>query len=166
MKHLLKLFIVCCVLASCVTEKQRLNICNNCPVKDSISYVERVVKHDTTIYINESLPPLIINNPCDSLGMLKKFDIVKHQNGLKEELKSDGTSITMDCEADSLKAVITQLVKEKSTKEYLAKEIHTTTNELTKFQGFEITGFWIIFIFVLIYFGVKYFAKNIGRFRF
>ena len=144
-------------LSSCfVTKKQKDRHCASCPVvsvHNSIT-VEKIVPHDTTIYITRWSDPVYIESPCkdlcDSLGRLKSFSIIKKNNGLTTTVKSVGNSIVIDCKADSLKAVITILNKEKSV--YVKqKDVKTITkNELTKLQGFWIVSGWGLWIVILI----------------
>lgn len=97
-------------LFSCITNKQRERICNECVRKDSVSVKETIKLKDTTIYIIIKGPIQYLENPCkllcDSLGNLKPFEIKKKENGIIGTIKSVGNSIAFDCEADSLKAVI------------------------------------------------------------
>lgn len=107
MRILLIIFVLV-AFSNCVTEKQRLKICQGCPVKietkDSI--VERIVEVPADPVPG---PTVYIKNPCqdlcDSLGRIKDFEIKKEEHGITTTIK--GNSKTNELEvtsnADSLK---------------------------------------------------------------
>lgn len=148
------------LLTSCLTQKQRNKICNECPVRtDSIVITtERLVIRDTTIYITDKVVSYRDTLFCDSTGIIKPFLRVVKSNGIKATVQVKNNNLTVDCETDSLKLVISNLVKER---EILVKNSNTKTvqlpctNERTKFDGF--TYWWFIItagVFVVI-FGIK-----------
>lgn len=107
------------ILNSCILTKKGKEefLFKNC--KDSIVNITK----DTTIFKDSitykfiSGPIQYLENPCkllcDSLGNLKKFEIVKKKNGLKSTIKSVGNSIAFDCDADSLKDIIKTITHER-----------------------------------------------------
>lgn len=160
-------FVIMFSLFSCVTQKQRMKICNTCAVKDSIVYKEKIVLKDTTIYTTTPGPIQYLENPCkdlcDSMGNLKKIDIVEKKNGIKSTVKSVGKSLVFHCEADSLKSVITLLEKTISEKSKLSevKYIDCQKEHKTRFDGFLFWFFWIVAPLLLIRFLWKYFKTYI-----
>lgn len=125
----LVLVLMLALCTSCVTEKKRARICRECAGKDSVSVItsEKIVQKDTTIYVSIPGPVQFLDNPCknlcDSLGNLKPFRIETKKNGLKSVVESVGNSIRTECEADSLKQVITYLQKEISRRQYEKKVV-------------------------------------------
>lgn len=120
------------MLSSCVTEKQRAKICATCPVKDSVSYVEKVeyIRHDTTIYISTSPIINIDTLYCDSLGIIKAFQRTWVKNGIKQSLTIKNNVATIECGADSLKKVIEGLNVEKAT---IMSEVRTSIRKEVQF---------------------------------
>ena len=123
------------MLTRCVaTKKQKANfLAKHCERKDSISYVKKdsIVYKDSLIYIPQIInTPIYLENPCkllcDSLGNIKKVNIVTNKGGLKSTLKTVGNSLIFECETDSLKARIkwlehNQIITEKSHTENTVK---------------------------------------------
>lgn len=145
--------------SSCkLIEKNHQRICNGCPVKDSIVYIDQVKLHDTTIYITEQGPIQYLENPCkklcDSLGNLKPFEIKKKENGIVGTIKSVGNSIEFDCKDDSLQAVIRGLIdRNRITKEKVnsVKEIPCDKEHRTSFDGFTRWWFYITGALLILY---------------
>ena len=159
-----KIFIILVILcfASCVTEKQRLKICDSCAVKtvSKDSVWEHVVRDTIT------LPPIVgpvqyLENPCkelcDSLGHLKPFIKTETKNGITGTIKSVGNIIAFDCAADSLLAYIDCINEEwfyKKENSFI-KNIPCSLKHETKFDGFTFWWFWITLALILIVCGVK-----------
>lgn len=161
MKNLI-LLILTVTLFSCATPRQIARICNSCPavVKDSVIVKETV--RDTTIYITQKGPEVIVKSPCDSAGKLKPFKKVKKENGIKTTIESKGDTIVAICEVDSLKAVIEGLNK---TIFHLKKETKIITRlceykHRNKFDGFTFYWFWITAAMVALYAGFRYFKTK------
>lgn len=123
MKYKIIAVLIAALLSGCiVTEKQKARFLNKyCKGKDSISVVETTRLKDTTIYITTPGPIQYLDSPCDSLGRLKPINKKEKKNGLTSTVKTLGNSIVFDCEADSLKQVITTLEKERAV--YKANKI-------------------------------------------
>lgn len=88
-------------LSSCVTEKQRLKICQSCTLKSERkdSIIERLI--EVPVYVAPIPgPTLYLPSPCaalcDSLGNLKPFTIEKKQNGIKTTVKTNTVANTLD----------------------------------------------------------------------
>jgi hypothetical protein len=155
-------FSIALLFTACVTEKQRAKICNTCSVtsgsKDSTS--ERL--RDTTIYITTPGPIQYLPNPCallcDSAGKLKPFEKTEIKKGIKSTIKSQGNTLVVSCEADSLKQVIKDLketihyhqVKESSVKYVPCDKAHKT-----KFDGFTFWWFWITLSIIVVGYLIK-----------
>jgi len=156
MKTALTIITAILLLSGCITEKKRAKICSTCPslitFKDSIREV--ITNRDTTIYITRSGDSIYI--PCDSLKYKKVFK----RNGLKLTVTKDIKGIEANCEADSLKAVITGLNKEitRVTKESETKTIiaHCALKHQSGFDKFCQYVFWfdcvLLIILVLIFY--------------
>lgn len=167
MKKLLNLSLILSLLIiiiSCVTEKKRAEICNTCPVMESVVYKEKIKLKDTTIYITQHGPIQYLENPCkklcDSLGNLKPFSITKKENGIVGTIKSVGNSIAFDCKDDSLKKVISGLI-EKNTVNSEEKTViryeNCKKNHRTDFDGFCRWFFYIVgpLLFCYIFLRIK-----------
>ena len=161
------LFIIAVLLlSSCVSEKKRAQICNTCPIKDSIVFKETIKLKDTIIYIDQPGPIQYLENPCkilcDSLGNLKKFEIKKKENGITGTIKSVGNSIAFDCAADSLQAVIKGLQEKetfKSEKNNIVRYEDCKRDHRNGFDGFCKWYFFITAAFLLIRYGIKAIKK-------
>lgn len=164
------LALICLSLFSCITEKKKQRICRECAGKDSVSvvYKETIVKKDTTIFVTIAGPTQWLENPCknlcDSLGNLKPFEVKKKKNGLVSIIKSEGNSIVTECDADSLKYVITLLEKrlELSTFEKNVVQEDCKKEHKTKWDGFTFWWFWITIALLSIYILYKKFKSNIS----
>lgn len=161
------ILLVILVGSSCAAHRAKM--CALCPVvtKDSLIYKDKIVPHDTTIYITQRISePIYLDSPCkdlcDSLGKLKIFDIKKKSNGITSEVKSVGNSIEFECKADSLSQVITILQHEKTTVSHTENTRTIETNKLTKLQGFWIISgylFWILILIIIVRFIIKFYFK-------
>lgn len=181
-KQISILILIIASMSSCViTQKQKDKFCSHCPQiqtsKDSIiqsdSVSEKIVYKDTTIFITKQGPIQYLENPCkelcDSFGNLKSFDILKKVNGIREEIKSVGNSIVVDCAADSLQEIVRGLNRKISEmhfkKEFQEKKEVKLIKEIclkkhhSGFDSFTNYFFWIAAGILLIYFGWKYFLR-------
>jgi hypothetical protein len=101
------------ILSSCVTEKKRLEICKSCTLKSerSDSTIVSVSERTVPVVIPGPTVTMVIPNPCDllcdSLGNLKAgVDFTVPAKGGKGRIRTTGDNLTIECLADSLKAVI------------------------------------------------------------
>lgn len=164
------LVLICLSLFSCLTDKKRAKICRECAGKDSVSveYKEKIVKKDTTIFVTIAGPTQWLENPCknlcDSLGNLKPFEVKKKKNGLVSTIKSEGNNIVAECDADSLKYVITLLEKRLELKTFEKKVVQEDCKKehKGKFDGFTFWWFWITIVLLAIYLLYKKFKSNIS----
>lgn len=145
----LSLVVLCCCLFACVTEKQRLRICQTCSFsntdKDSVRIVERI---DSVFLPPIAGPIQYLENPCkelcDSLGRLKPFVLKAKKNSLNSTVKTVGNSIAIECDTDSLKAHIKTLEKYISNnKNFNNVKMIPCANERTSFDGFTRWYFYI-----------------------
>jgi hypothetical protein len=165
------------MLTNCVaTKKQRENfLAKHCERKDSISYIvkDSLVYKDSLIYIpNIVNTPIYLENPCkllcDSLGNLKKVNIVNTKGGLKSTVKTIGNSLSFECETDSLKARIkwlehNQIITEKSHTENVIK-IPCELKHRNSFDGFCRWYFFITFIIILLLLVIRFLGNYLGTF--
>ena len=150
-KNLPIVILLLTLLSSCITEKKRQKICQTCPVKIEKEVHDSIIEKlkDTTIYITQQGPIQYLENPCktlcDSLGNLKPIKIESKKNGIKSTIKSVGNTLAIECETDSLKAVINGLKETiRITKEKEIKEVPVChLDHKTKFDGFTFWWFWI-----------------------
>jgi ribosomal protein L12E/L44/L45/RPP1/RPP2 len=150
-KNLLTAILLLTFLNGCITEKKRQKICQTCPVKIEKEVHDSIIEKlkDTTIYITQQGPIQYLENPCktlcDSLGNLKPIKIESKKNGIKSTIKSVGNTLAIECETDSLKAVINGLKETiRITKEKEIKEVPVChLDHKTKFDGFTFWWFWI-----------------------
>lgn len=155
------LIVLCCCFFACVTEKQRLRICQTCSfsntAKDSIRIVERI----DSIYLPPIAGPVqYLENPCkdlcDSLGRLKRFIFKTKKNSIKSTVRSVGNSIAIECETDSLKAQIKTLEKYISDKNNSnVVKVLPCVNERTRFDGFTYWWFIITAILLIVKIGIR-----------
>jgi len=146
---IIAIIILMCMF-SCVTEKQRMKICRNCPTRDSIIIKESIVKKDTTIYvIQEVSTPIYLDNPCsllcDSLGRLKPVFIKEKKNGISKTISTENNQLKFDCKADSLEVVLKGMITERNK----SSETHSTkiieTFRTTQWQDFLIVSAYIFY---------------------
>ena len=146
-------------ITSCVTQKKRLKICATCPVetitKDSI-----IIK-DTAIYIVQKGEVEYIDNPCaelcDSFGNLIPFERETTSNGIKTTIKTIGNVLTVECEVDSLKAVITLLEKQSSSIVTVPPKI--VERKKSRFENFQSLWFYVSWTAIIVFIGVKVFKR-------
>jgi hypothetical protein len=115
-----------------------------CQNKDSISEHTEIIYKDTLLFITSPKDSIIINNPCDTV-----INIVKYEKGLRMSVNTVKGKLKFTCEADSLKAVIKTLQTTKA--KFQLKTIEKKVNELTKWQSFLIVSAYIFFIILIIY---------------
>ncbi len=148
---------------SCVTEKKRQKICQACPVRIEKEIHDSIIEilRDTTIYITQQGPIQYLDNPCknlcDSLGKLKPVKVESKKNGIKSTITTVGNSLAVNCEADSLKAVINGLKETiRITKEKETKEVPVCHLEhKTWFDEYTFWWFWITISIILVRYGFK-----------
>jgi hypothetical protein len=63
-----------------------------------------ITKQGTTVYLENPCAEL-----CDEQGNLKKFEKTTKKNGIKSTIKSVGNVLVVECDTDSLEAIITTL---------------------------------------------------------
>lgn len=112
------LALICIVLfSSCSGFKEARRVAK-CKKFDCIQEVKTVIKdsvvyRDTTLYITQKGAVEYIENPCselcDSFGNLKPFKRETRQNGIKTIIKTIDNTLVVECDVDSLKAIITGL---------------------------------------------------------
>lgn len=154
-------------LTSCVTEKQRLKICNSCPVKkeryDSI--VEKIL--EVPVYLpGKPGPTVYMENPCkllcDSLGNLKKgVNIIAEKNGQTLHINSQGNglNITSATKDTTVKAPVKQKEVYNKSHDESVKYI-PCDNERTAFDGFTRWFFYIIAPILALWLAWKVYFKR------
>jgi hypothetical protein len=163
-----KLFIFVSVLiiaTSCISERGLNRLCaSRCAsIKDSIRIQDSVVVHyrDSIHVVEEKEGPLIIiNNPCDSLGNLKPFEIKETKNGITTSVKSDGKKITSNCHEEAYKiqlknAIIEREIYKNAFHQLVRKEICVKEhrNWLDKFCRWSAL---IFYLFVAFWIGKRF----------
>jgi hypothetical protein len=162
-KSLLITLLLLTFLSSCITEKKRQKICLECPVKIEKEVHDSIIEKlkDTTIYITTQGPTQYLENPCknlcDSLGKLKPIKVEAKKNGIKSTIKTVGNSLVVECETDSLKAVITGLKETiRIRKEQEVKEVPVCHLEhKTWFDELTFWWFWVTLVILLVRLGFK-----------
>lgn len=158
MKRRILLLLLPILLTSCITQKKRLKICATCPVATIM--VDSIIVKDTAIYIVQKGEIEYIESPCaelcDSFGNLIPFIRESTSNGIKTTIKTIGNVLTVECEVDSLKAIITLLERQRSSIITLPPvEVERKKTSLEKFQGY---WFWICVVL-----GIGYGAFRVGK---
>lgn len=162
-KSLLITLLLLTFLSSCITEKKRQKICLECPVKIEKEVHDSIIEKlkDTTIYITTQGPTQYLENPCknlcDSLGKLKPIKVEAKKNGIKSTIKTVGNSLVVECETDSLKAVIRGLKETiRIRKEQEVKEVPVCHLEhKTWFDELTFWWFWVTLVILLVRLGFK-----------
>lgn len=122
--------------------------------KDSIVYRERFVLKDTPIYIPGEKIIVTIKTPCDSNGFKKGIIASSKNNRGSLTISDQGNgTLKIECEADSLKKVISHLstvIREKETQQSKA-------DSKTKIQTVEVIEYkvpkwcyWVIVYAIVI----------------
>ena len=151
------------IFFSCVTEKQRLTICNNCAVQTASKDSLIIKLRDTTIYISQEGPIVYTPSPCDSVGNLKPINKVEKKNGITTKIKTIGNLLIVECDIDSLKQVIIGLreIASYHRKESSFIKYIPCKNEKTRFDGFTFWFFWITMPVMVVYLFLKFGWKYI-----
>lgn len=156
-------YLICLLIFSgCVTEKQRLKICQSCPIvsvsKDSV--YEHLV-HDT-IALEPIRTFIALPSPCadlcDSLGRLKPYYHSEHHGAITTTISSHNDTLLIECKTDSLKAYSDHLEKEVFSLKHDTKILQPVCEKKhkTSFDGFTFWWFWITIVIIIIYFLIKY----------
>lgn len=154
------------IMTGCVTEKQRLKICNGCPVK-TVIHDSIVLKHDTVPFYlpGKDGPTVYLENPCkelcDSLGNLKKVDKKTNRNGLRLHIttQGNGLNITTASKDTTLKAPVTTTQTFHSKKDTEVKWLQCDKPHKTEFDGFCRWFFYIAGPTILIYIVCKFYFR-------
>jgi hypothetical protein len=178
MRNLNRLLLVAAVLtaalfSSCkITEKQRQEICNTCPVKterrDSIVYKRDTVRVEVP---GKPGPTVYLDNPCkllcDSLGHLRNVDIKTTKNGQTLHINTMGNGINVATETRDTALAVPVTTKETFHDEKEADVKYVPcANERTAFDGFTRYWFYITALFLLIAVGWragKAYLKRLGK---
>lgn len=137
MRYLIALLFIG-ILGSCSYEKRLKKWCSRCPQKDSVSVVKKdsIIYRDSAVFFTLAGDTINIPTPCPEV---KPFEIKKNKGGLVTTIKSDGKTITANCEADSLRLEIKRIkeihfhsvsqFKSKVIQEYCKREHRTGWNK-------------------------------------
>lgn len=160
--------LVAAALSSCVTEKKRQEICNQCPVKierhDSI--VEKLVEKIVEIPGNDG-PIVFLENPCkelcDSFGNLRNIALIKTKNGQVLKVNKVGNSIAIasSTKDTTAKVMVKQTDTFKDRKDVEVKYV-PCVNERTAFDGFTRWWFYITGVILILYVGWRYYKFRFG----
>lgn len=174
MRNLILMFITGLILVGCVTEKQRLKICQSCTLasKDSVRVVTTVTPFDTALYVSQMGKDISFNidsNNCCQLvdtlfSMMARSNgtITAKENGVKSSIFTKNNKLTFRCEADSLKNVITLLRKEIETSREVVKVVPARCDleHRTKFDGFTFWWFWITSALLALTLGLRFYRNR------
>ena len=115
-----------------------------------------VVNVTDTAHITKEGPTVYLENPCaelcDSVGNLKKFKKTTKKNGIKSTIKSIGNSLVVECDTDSLEAVITTLQTTKIRSERQTIEV---PRKKTWFEKLQSIWFYISITAIIVYLALK-----------
>lgn len=160
MKNIL-ILLIGLVFFSCITEKKRAKICQNCPVviisHDSIITVIK----DTTIYANSVETVYKDTIICDSLGRVKDAVFTVNESGIKHKVVIKDNKIVSTCKADSLEVVIKGLIAKQATykDKTITVESKCKKNHLQWFdpfcRWFTLIGLVLIGLYLLLKFRFK-----------
>lgn len=106
-----------------------------------------ITKEGTTVYLENPCAEL-----CDSVGNLKKFKKTTKKSGIKSTIKSVGNSLVVECDTDSLEAVITTLQTTKIRSERQTIEV---PRKKTWFEKLQSIWFYISITAVIVYLALK-----------
>lgn len=162
-KYILFIAILVMAMSSCVTQQRCLE---KFPTKDSISISSRIVYKDTLIHDTLRIPGKEVSIhdtlPCPELNFHKEIK----EDGLKHTIDIKNGVLNSKCEADSLKKVISILVKEKQiiTDQLTIKnQPPIEVNNLTSWQEFLIVCgylFWISWLLFAIFTAIRIYLKS------
>lgn len=160
--HMYKIFLFALLLTSCITEKKRQEICNNCPGKSKDSTIIKTV----TVPVNvpgAPGPTVYLENPCkllcDSLGNLKKVNINITKGGQSLNINTIGGGLLVSTSTKD--TTIAAQVPQKEV--YSAKEsikYIPCQNERTAFDGFTRYWFYITALILVLRLGWAYFRRK------
>lgn len=163
------LAITALMLTSCASFKENRRI-QKCAKFSCVQEVKTIIKDsvvfkDTTVYITQKGKTEYINNPCaelcDSFGNLKPFLRENTTNGVRTVIKTVNNTLVVECETDSLEAIITGL-KETYHSEVI-QEVVEIERQKTLFDKIQSWYFWLSLLTVGLFLVYKYYR---GRFKF
>ena len=138
-----------------------------CKEKDSTHVSEHTTIQWDTVFVPQKVPvpgPIqYLDNPCkllcDSLGKLKPVNIVKHKNGIKSTIKTNGGKLEFTCSEDSLKMVIEKqkTIIDTFTQDTKIVQEDCKKDHLTGWDYFWIKTGYILFLILVIWILVKVF---------
>lgn len=138
-------------------------------VKDSVSRTDSIRENTTVtetvrkvpVYITTPGPIQYLPNPCDllcdSLGQLRDFSRESKKNGLTSTIHSEGNTLVVDCNADSLKAEIEardRIIDRQRSQYHETATTHSETipaHVRTPFEKWCIGWFWITAILLALF---------------
>jgi len=132
-----------CAKFDCIKETYVLDSTFVTEIKDT-TYI---TKEGTTVYLENPCAEL-----CDSVGNLKKFEKTTKKNGIKSTIKSVGNSLVVECDTDSLEAVITTLQTTKIRSENQTIEV---ARKKTWFEKLQSIWFYISATAIILYLALK-----------
>lgn len=129
-------------LTSCGVMRENI-LRKYCQQKDSIAYIEKTIKNDTTILLTDTISvPFYLPNPCqtlcDSLGNLKPIDITHSSGGTKIKIKNNKGKLMIDCDLDKYKTTIKNAITTTIRDNFKQTTLTKTINQLTVWQWFQI----------------------------
>ena len=122
-------------------------LATSCAAKKTTVQVKEVVKTDTLVITKDRIiqkavhDTLVINNPCDSLGILKPF---------KQRLVTAQGNVTIQTKGNAIEAVINlDSIQSVWEKEYKASAVSTAENKTVETIRYRLPAWAIIYMILV-----------------
>jgi hypothetical protein len=122
-------------------------LATSCAAKKTTVQVKEVVKTDTLVITKDRIiqkavhDTLVINNPCDSLGILKPF---------KQRLATAQGNVTIQTKGNAIEAVINlDSIQSVWEKEYKASAVSTAENKTLETIRYRLPAWAIIYMILV-----------------
>ena len=122
-------------------------LATSCAAKKTTVQVKEVIKTDTLVITKDRIiqkavhDTLVINNPCDSLGILKPF---------KQRLATAQGNITIQTKGNAIEAVINlDSIQSVWEKEYKASAVSTAENKTVETIRYKLPAWAIIYMVIV-----------------
>ena len=122
-------------------------LATSCAAKKTTVQVKEVIKTDTLVITKDRIiqkavhDTLVIDNPCDSLGILKPF---------KQRLTTAQGNVTIQTKGNAIEAVINlDSIQSVWEKEYKASAISTAQNKTVETIRYKLPAWAIIYMLIV-----------------
>lgn len=140
--------------ASCVTEKKRMKICDNCPTVTNTLTKDSLVYRDSTIILPGETIRDTIKIECDDNNdpVISISRAVRGKNITMDITSPDVNTVVSQCTIDSLEVYLSWVESHSNTQT-------TIEPKITKHKGIN----WQLILLSIVMFAVGYFFASIRR---